>query len=361
MMKWLSRTAFVILLALCASAVVRMLNVASTPVVGLAVFLLVALGFVAVRGWQLAGKLALLFALCLPFYGCSKTVGGGYVGVKIKMTGTDKGVNDIPVETGRIFYNPWTEDIFTYPTFMQTAKWEGEKSISFGSKEGLQISGPMTLSYSLDSTKVPAFYVQFRNDDLENFTQGYLRNVAKDAFNAEGVNYTVEEIYSNKKEELILKAKERVNKQVQGFGVRLDQFGFTKALELPPQIVASMELKIKATQDAMTIENQLRASKAEAEKQVAQAEGAARVQIAQTEGEAKARIVQAEAIAKARVVQAEAEAKANKLLADSVDAKLLQLRDLEIRREYAQKWKGDVPTNMIPGAAVPFLNLPSNK
>ncbi len=359
-MKWTTRAAFVLLMLITTGALIRMLNEPNTWAVAGGALGFVVMAFIAVKGWRAAAHLGIIL-VALSFTGCSKVVSGGYVGVKIKMTGTDKGVNEIPIQTGRVFYNPWTEDIFVYPTFMQTAKWEGDKSISFNSKEGMQLGAPMALAFNLDATKVPAFYVQFRNDDLENFTQGYLRNVAKDAFNAEAVNYTVEQIYSDKKEELLTKVKARVNAQVAKYGVQIDQFGITKALELPPAIVQSMELKIKATQDAITIENQLRASKAEAEKAVAQAEGAARVQVAQYEGQAKATLVQAEANAKARIMEAEAEAKRNKLINDSLTDRLLALRQLDIQSNTAQKWDGRLPQQQIPGSALPFINLPTNK
>ena len=56
------------------------------------------------------------------FTGCDR-VEPGYVGIKVNQWGSQKGVNDFPLVTGGVFYNPITEDIYKFPTFMQNAVW----------------------------------------------------------------------------------------------------------------------------------------------------------------------------------------------------------------------------------------------
>lgn len=338
--------------------VVNMLNMSSDVAVycGVLMALFTIVGLV--KGWQAVNKIGILFLSLLPLgLSACTVIEPGHAGIKVHMTGSDKGVDQLPVVTGRIFYNPWVTDVYEYPTFMQVAKWEKEETMTFNSKEGMQIGADISIGYQIAASKVPAFYVQFRNDDLEGFTHGYLRNVARDSFNEEAVKYTVEEIYGEKKEALFAGVKERINKHVASFGVNISQFGAVGALRLPDAIVQSLNLKIKATQDAMTIENQLRASKAEAEKSVAQAEGAARVQVAQTEGQARATFLAAEANAKARIVAAEAEAKANRAINDSLSTQLLELKRLEVQNALNNKWNGALPVQMVPGSAVPFISL----
>ncbi len=57
------------------------------------------------------------------FTGCDR-VEPGYVGIKVNQWGSQKGVNDFPLVTGGVFYNPLTEDIYKFPTFMQNAVWD---------------------------------------------------------------------------------------------------------------------------------------------------------------------------------------------------------------------------------------------
>lgn len=265
-------------------------------------------------------------------------VGPGYAGIKVSMAGDERGVADLAATTGWVFYNPMTSNVYEYPTFMQTYAWEKEEAITFQSREGLPIIAAINLSYQLDFAKVPSFYVKFRNDNLENFTDGYLHNVARDAFNAVGANYTVEDIYGAKKEELLGKVKERINADVSGVGVTLQQFGLVGAVQLPPSVQQALDSKIKATQDALRVENELRQAEAEARKAVAWSEGQAKSKIALAEGESRA----------------------NRALAESLSPSLLEWRRLQIQQEATQKWNGALPT-ITTGGGVPLINIPIQK
>ncbi len=234
-----------------------------------------------------------------------------------------------------VWYNPMTTSVFQYPTFVQTAVWtkdanEGSpnnEEISFNSKEGMVITGDMSLSYQLEAKQVPAFYVKFRSDDLTGFTHGFLRNVARDAFNEIGPTYPLEQIYGEKKEEFLTKVRERVNNQVGTFGVHLEQFGFIGAPRLPGPVVDALNAKITATQKAIQIENEVRQAEAEAKKAVAKAEG---------------------------------EAKANQVLTASITPALLEWRRLQISQNAIEHWNGVLP-QYNGGGTIPFVQLPEMK
>jgi len=38
--------------------------------------------------------------------GCYKVVAPGHVGIVVKQSGSDRGVQDFPIQTGRVWYNP---------------------------------------------------------------------------------------------------------------------------------------------------------------------------------------------------------------------------------------------------------------
>ena len=264
---------------------------------------------------------------------CMKSIAPGHVGIVVDLYGKDKGVQNLPVVTGMNFYNPMLTNIYEYPTFVQTAVWtkdpnEGRptnEEISFSSKEGLVITADISLSYQLIADRVPAFYAKFRSDQLGMFTHGFLRNVARDAFNEESVPYTVEELYSTKKEEYLGRVKERMNREVRDFGVEIQQFGFIGAPRLPQNVVDSINSKIKAIQDAIRVENELRSVEAEAKKKIAEAEGVA---------------------------------KANVAIQQSVTPTVLEWKRLELQRSAVEKWNGQLPTYSGTGA-IPFLPLPA--
>ena len=54
---------------------------------------------------------------------CHKVVAPGHVGIVVKQSGTDRGVQDFPVQMGRVWFNPINEVVLTYPTYVQHAIW----------------------------------------------------------------------------------------------------------------------------------------------------------------------------------------------------------------------------------------------
>lgn len=272
-------------------------------------------------------KLMIALGMVAMFSGCSR-IGPGHVGIKVNMAGTDKGVEAYPAQTGWVFYNPMNTNIYEYPTFVQTIQWtknpeEGSpqnEEISFNTKDGMVMTADISLSYSLDPAKVPAFYVKFRTDDLKTFTYGFMHNVARDAFGEIASHYSVEEVYGAKKEAYITDVRARIQSNVEQFGVKLEQFGFIGAPRPPDNVVESINSKIKATQDAMKAENEVRTVEAEAHKTIVKAEG---------------------------------EAKANRELAGSISDALIKWKSLELTKQALEKWNGVRP--MVEGSGSGLL------
>ncbi|PWU21659.1 MAG: hypothetical protein C5B49_02245 [Bdellovibrio sp.] len=277
---------------------------------------------------------AVLLAFSLFFLGCVR-INPGYVGIRVNLTGEHRGVEDYPTVNGWILYFPLTQSIYEYPTFMQTAIWtasphEGrpiDESITFNDRDQVTISADINLSYSLDATKVPAFYVQFRSDKIDDFTHGYLRNVARDAFNSLASRYSFDEINGAKKDDFLTKVAEKINQDVGRFGVQIHQFGFVGALRPPHNIAESINMKIQAVQRAIQAENELREARAQAAKMVARAEG---------------------------------EARSNELLTKSITPTLIEWRRLEITARAIERWDGRRPTVEGSGSGL-LLNLGSEK
>ncbi|KKR19804.1 MAG: Band 7 protein [Parcubacteria group bacterium GW2011_GWE2_39_37] len=59
-----------------------------------------------------------------------------------------------------------------------------------------------------------------------------------------------------------------------------------------------------------------------------------------------------------RIAQAKAEAEAIKLQSDAANNdKYVNLKALEVQKSAVEKWNGVLPTQMIPNATLPFINL----
>jgi regulator of protease activity HflC (stomatin/prohibitin superfamily) len=273
--------------------------------------------------------LAIPVLIVLFFAGCATRIGPGRVGIKVDLAGSQRGVEELPIRTGWVFYSFLSSTIVEYPTSVQTAKWthdpnEGSpnnEEMSFNTKDGLTVYGDLSVSYHLDSAKVPAFYVKFRNDDINQFTHGFLRNVARDAINRTGSQYTVQEVMGEKKSELELNSRAELQKQVGDIGVVIDQFGFIGSPRPPQSVIDSINAKVQAQQIAVQKQNELVQSQADAAKLVAAAEGQAKAQIAVANGEAES----------------------NRVRAASISQNIIEWQKLAVTDRWIAKWNGQVP------------------
>lgn len=278
------------------------------------------------------GLFALLALMLLGAGGCTK-VEPGYVGIKVKLYGSQRGVQDYPIVTGRVWYNPWTEEIYQFPTFLQNVIWtrspnEGgpsDESITFNSREGAIINADVGLSYSFDGNKVPQLFVEFRQP-AEVITNIYIRNKVRDALNRESSRMSVTDIYGVKKQDLLNAVKADLEDELGQKGIHFDTVSFTSGLRVPPQVEESINSAIEATQRAVEAQNKVAQSTAEAQQRIAEASG----------------------IAQSTMIKAKAQADANQMLNASLTPMLIQYEAL-------QKWNGTLP--QVTSGAVPFINV----
>ncbi len=107
-------------------------------------------------------------------------VSPGNVGILVLKSGqNEKGVSDKPLSPGWGFRSLFTEDVFEYPTYLQTAIWtkssqEGSKedeSITANTKEGLAVNMDVSISYTLDPNRIPDLYVKYRAEIQRYFEE----------------------------------------------------------------------------------------------------------------------------------------------------------------------------------------------
>jgi regulator of protease activity HflC (stomatin/prohibitin superfamily) len=268
----------------------------------------------------------------------------GHVGVQINLAGAQRGASEIPVRTGWVVYSPLSTQIIEFPTFVQTVKWtkdtnEGHpmnEEMGFNSKEGMEIFVDVSLSYAIEPTKVPDFYVKYRVSDMDVFTHGILRDVVRNSLNEVASTYVVEDIYGEKKAEFLGKVEAMIEKKMAPVGVGVQQFGFIGAPRVPAVIATAITAKAQAIQQAERARNELATTQAEAAKKIAEAEGDA----------------------KSLVTRAQGEADANRIRQSSLTPQLLELRKIENNRALIDKWNGQLPTVESGQGGSMMLQLP---
>jgi len=271
----------------------------------------------------------------------------GHVGVEINLAGKQRGASEIPVRTGWMVYSPLSTQIIQFPTYVQTVKWtkdinEGHpinEEMGFNSKEGMEIFVDVSMSYAIEPTKVPDFYVKYRVDDMDRFTHGILRDVVRNSLNEVASTYVVEDIYGEKKAEFLRKVQAMIEQKMSPVGVSVQQFGFIGAPRVPAVIAAAITAKAQAIQQAERARNELATTQAEAAKKIAEAEGDA----------------------KSLVTRAQGEADANRIRQNSLTPQLLELRRIENNRALIDKWNGQLPTVQTGQGGGMILQLPRSQ
>ncbi|MEP7052198.1 MAG: prohibitin family protein [Pseudomonadota bacterium] len=277
-------------------------------------------------------------------------IDAGHVGIKVKLAGSARGVQDIPVVTGWVFFNPLTEQIVSFPISVQNVVWtasasEGrtvDESITFSSQEGVNVNSDIGLSFHIDSAKAPHLYLRFREPDVSRLADGYVRNAVREAFNDIASRMAVQEIYGAGKGKLVMDVSKRLAEVLGADGFVIDQITINGALRLPPNVADAINRAMEATQNAIQAENRVRQVKAEADQNIAQAHGGAEAARQRAEGEADAILI-----------RARADAKSNEIIRLSTTGTVLQYRAIE-------RWDGKLPM-MNSGDKLPLLTFDTSK
>jgi regulator of protease activity HflC (stomatin/prohibitin superfamily) len=247
--------------------------------------------------------LLLVFALA-TLASCTR-IDAGHEGILIKQYGSGKGVQDVSLVTGRVWYNPFTEDVEQYATFVQTVDYE---AFGVNAKDGSSFTVDPTLSFNIVTGNSPRIFTKYRKN-LEEVSNTTILNYVKDAFRLQMNKYTTDEIVSNR-EKFETDVQKTLSEVLDKEGFKLEQL--TSGLGYPKTIVDAVNAKNKAVQDAMKVENELRLVEAQAKKMI---------------------------------VQAEAEKRANELKQQSLTPMLIQ-------QQFIEKWDGRTP---LYGSAPTFF------
>jgi regulator of protease activity HflC (stomatin/prohibitin superfamily) len=283
--------------------------------------------------------------------GCQTTtrVDAGHVGIRVRLAGSDRGIQDMPVVTGWVFYNPLTEQIVLFPTSVQNVVWtqsanEGravDESITFSSGEGVNISADIGLSFHIEPTLAPRLYGRFRLNDLSILSDGYMRNTVREAINDVASKLPVQEIYGAGKSKMLSDVAQKCRDVFGKDGIVIDQLTINGALRLPPNVMDAINRAMEATQNAIQSRNR-----------VAQVEAEATQAITQAHGQAEAARQKAEGDGDALLIRARSEAQANEIIRLSTTPTVLQYRAID-------HWDGKLP--QYSAGALPLLTFDVSK
>lgn len=257
--------------------------------------------------FQLMKKLLAVAIAAITLLSCNR-IDAGYEGIKVNLYGSNKGVDDVALVTGMVWYNPFTTSVYEYPTFVQTVDYP---PFSINAKDGSAFTVDPTISLKIIDGKASEVFKKYRKDNIEDVINTTLYNYVRNAFRIQLNSYTTDELVS-KREEFERAIETKLAEELAAENFQLEQM--TSGLEYPHTLVAAIDAKNKAVQDALKIENEVKAVEAAAKKSVAKAEGDAR----------------------ALKIKGDAEAEYNRKIAAS-------LSGLIIQQNMVEKWDGKLP------------------
>jgi regulator of protease activity HflC (stomatin/prohibitin superfamily) len=266
-------------------------------------------------------SISVLAAVCLFTAASCTTIDSGSVGIMFKKWSSEKSALGGVVGTckGFVWYNPFTESEFEYPTFVQRKSFE---DIQVNAKDASTFSISPVLAYRLNPDRATYVFTKYRKP-LADIEDGYIRTCIYEAYRTCGNSYTSDYLMSNR-EEFERAVRQRLDESMTKEGFIVEEF--TAQITPPASLRNAIDAKNEAIQNSLKAENKVR-----------EAEANAKIEIAKANGEAQA-----------MKIKGDGEAYYNRVVAASLNSLLVE--------QYAiEKWDGKLP--VYSGSATPFINL----
>ena len=263
---------------------------------------------------------------------CSFQVPSGNVGIMYNKFGGDKGVEKVAYEPGVVGYNPFTQDYKLYPTFERVTNFRDRgddtifDGISFSAKDGNEVKQEVALSAYTDKDHAPILFQRYR-EDFDDILNTQVKQRVRDYFNQYAASYGIEDIYGEKRGELLAQVEKAVIAEFEPKGVLVTHVSYLSKPKFSPQVEAAIEGKIVTQQETLKAQDAVAKAKAEADQAIERARG---------------------------------QAEANKIVAASLSPQILQSMDLENQRlliEAMANGKVGMPTTYVTSADRTFLPI----
>lgn len=279
--------------------------------------------------------LGLLFFMARPFV----IVNSGETGIKA----TTGRYDPKPLEAGIHFFIPFVQSVIIEDTKVREVNFSRADDILVGKnrgifrnnaidtmdRDGLQVLVELTVKYVLDSTKAPRTIEKWGLSWQEKIVYPAIRDVALSVIG----NYPAQELPGKRGEiaQLISSGIKEKIEQYEDRPVNLVSVEL-REIVLPPKVREQIEEVQNARQKAQRRQQE-------------------------EEGEARANRIKAQGVADAKLIEAKAVAESNRLVGQSLNNQLIQLRQIETQGKFNEALKENKDTQifLLPGGAVPNI------
>jgi len=214
----------------------------------------------------------------LGLAGSCKVADSAEVALVVDQIGTNKGVPNIEMASGFIFYFPPTQDVFMYPTSVQHKVWTADENedsptdehIDVTSADGATFGLDVSINLQLQRARAADLFIKYRVD-MEDLINSRVRTIVRKELLDNAVNFASDSLLQHRN---VYEAN-----VTRTLTAALDKEGFTLnniailKMALPPSYKKAIERKIAVLQETATIISQTKQAEQTALKKVATAKG----------------------------------------------------------------------------------------
>ena len=219
-----------------------------------------------------------LVLLTLGLAGSCKIADSAEVALVVDQIGTNKGVPNIEMASGFIFYFPPTQDVFMYPTSVQHKVWTAsidedsptDEHIDVTSADGATFGLDVSINLQLQRARAAELFIKYRVD-MEDLINSRVRTIVRKELLDNAVSFASDSLLQHRNiyEGNVTKS---LTASLEKEGFTLNNIAILK-MQLPASYKAAIERKIAVLQETATIISQTKQAEQTALKKVALAKG----------------------------------------------------------------------------------------
>lgn len=277
---------------------------------------------------KVLGLLGLVLAMSVT--SCT-TADSSEVALVVDQIGNDKGIPNIEMASGFIFYFPPTQDVYMYPTSVQHKVWTAsvdedsptDEHIDVTSGDGATFGLDVAINLQLERSAAPTLFTKYRVD-MDELVNTRVRNIVRKELLDNAVGFASDSLLQHRN---VYEAQvtTTLTKSLAKEGFILNNIAILK-MSIPASYKKAIETKIKVIQETATIKSQ-----------TIQAEQTALRKVANAKGNYEA---------------AQYDVKTKELLSQP---KLLELYKAETERIWAQKGRSPYGNNNVFGSGTGII------
>jgi regulator of protease activity HflC (stomatin/prohibitin superfamily) len=266
-------------------------------------------------------------SLLLLFFISFTVVDAGEVGVEVRF-GEVQGTRS----EGWHIVNPFS-NVVMYPTRLVESTYtdvedEGDKqgfdAIQAFSKENAAVFVDLTVLWSVDPAMADTVYRTVKDQYKETLVRPITRSATRDCV----AQFDFDVARTSERPAVAQCIVEQMEQQLAAKGIIVESIQL-RGMRADAALQASIEAKLKAANVVKEAEFKRQQAEVDKETAIIQAEAQADSAVVAAEGTALAVVIRAEATAEAIEIEAEAQARANSDIQASLDAEILELREIE--------------------------------